>query len=76
MSLQEQHLDVRLAAFHEELAREFPSVPRSEIETSVSIVENQLRASTRMIDYAPVFVLRFARERLHARRDETLARAA
>jgi hypothetical protein len=69
MSLHQQHLEIRLAPIREELGREFPTVPPSEIEASFLIVVKQLRVSARILDYVPVLALRLTRERLQARRD-------
>jgi Protein-tyrosine-phosphatase-like, N-terminal domain len=76
MSLQKQSLALRLAPVRDELALEFPSLSRSEVDATVAVVEQQLRASARILDYVPVLALRLARDRLRAREVEAAARAA
>ena len=76
MSIQEEQLEARLVPVRKQLAEEFPSVPSSEIDVTLSKVVTQLRASARIVSFLPVLALRFSRERLEVRQDAAPPRAA
>ena len=67
MSIHQRQLQKRLEVVANRLARDFPSVSRTEVEESITRAVTPLLASVRILDSVPILVERHARERINAR---------
>lgn len=76
MSIHQRQLQKRLEVLANRLAREFPSVPRTEVEESITRAVTPLLASARILDFVPILVERHARERINAREYSKAPQAA
>lgn len=76
MEVQQRQLERRVALAREHLEREFPGVPRDEVDASLHVAVSELLQDARVLDYVQILAFRSARERLVGWRDAAASHAA